>query len=190
PPLPSTLPADELAQQRPDVAAAQARLEQARHLLAGARALRTPDISVGVQFENQPLPIGVGSSVGFGLSVPLQIGTRYSGEIGVANAALGDAEATAQKALAQATAEIAAARSQLASASQRRQQLESELAPAARTAASTAEFAWRRGALALTDLLDARRALAAAELGLIDARRDEAVASARLIAAEARGDTP
>lgn len=187
-PRASALPADELATRRPDVQAAQARLEQARHVLAGARALRTPDISVGAQYEHQPLPIGVGGSVGVGIAVPLQIGTRYSGEIGIAGAALGDAEATAQKALAQASAEILAARSQLASASQRRQQLETQLAPAARTAASTAEFAWRRGALSLTDLLDARRALAAAELGLIEARRDEAVAGARLVAAEARGD--
>lgn len=187
-PSPSALPAEELAAARPDVRAAVARLEQARQLLRGARALRTPDVSVGVQYEYQPLPIGVGPSVGFGLSVPLQVGTRYSGEIAVAGAALGDAEASAQKALSVATAEIAAARSGLATASEKRRRFEEELVPAARQAAQTAEFAYARGALALTDLLDARRALAAASLGLVDARADEAAAGSRLIAAEATKD--
>ena len=181
---------DDVAARRPDVRAAVARLAQARHELAGARALRTPDISVGVQYEYQAQPVGVGSSVGFGLSVPLPVGTRYGGQVAAAGAGLGDAEATADKALAAASAEIAAARSGLLSASERRHRLERELVPAARTAAGTAEFAWGRGALPLTDLLDARRALAAAELGLVDAHLDEAAATARLRAAEDAGDAP
>ena len=188
PPVPLPEPPEDVAARRPDVRAAVARVEQARHELAGARALRTPDISVGAQYEYQAQPVGVGGSVGFGLSVPLPVGTRYSGQVAAAGAGLGDAEATAQKAINAAAADIAAARSALASASERRRRLEGELVPAARTSASTAEFAWSRGALPLTDLLDARRALAGAELGLVDAHLDEAAASARLRAAEATGD--
>ncbi len=179
---------DEVAAERSDVRAAIARTEQARHLLTGARALRTPDISVGAQYEHQAQPVGVGGSMGFGLSVPLGLFNRYSGDIASAGATLGDAEATAQKALAAATADIAAARSGLATATERRRQLETELLPAAQRAADTAEFAFGRGALPLTDLLDARRALAAAALGLVDAHEDEAAASARLRAAEGNSE--
>ncbi len=187
-PVPRPDPPDEVAAERPDVRAAAARVDQARHGLVGARALRTPDISVGVQYEYQAQPVGVGGSVGFGVSIPLPVGTRYSGEVAAAGAGLADAEASAAKALTAATADIAAARSALASTSERRRRLEAELVPAARTSAATAEFAWSRGALPLTDLLDARRALAAAELGLVDAHLDEAAAGARLRAAEATGD--
>jgi outer membrane protein, heavy metal efflux system len=117
--------------------------------------------------------------------VPLQVFNRYSGEVATAGAVLGDAEATAQKALSAATADIAAARSALLTASERRRRLDTELQPAARRAAEAAEFAYARGALPLTDLLDARRALAAAALSLVDAHEDEAAAGARLRAAEA-----
>ncbi|MEI6486869.1 MAG: TolC family protein [Sphingomonadales bacterium] len=189
PPLPVPLPPEDVAARRPDVRAAAARLAQARHELTGARALRVPDISVGVQYEYQSQPIGVGPSVGFGIAVPLPVGTRYSGEIAQAGAALGDAEATAEKALRAAVADISAARSALATSVERRRRLETELLPAAQEAARTAEFAYARGALPLTDLLDARRALAAASLGLVDAHQDEAAAAARLQAAESSGDT-
>lgn len=190
PPPPLPIPPDDAAAQRPDVRAAIARVTQARQELAGARALRTPDISVGVQYEYQAQPIGVGGSLGFGVAVPLPVGTRYSGQVAAAGAALGDAKATAEQRLRAATADIAAARSGLAAASERRRRLETDLVPAAREAARTAEFAYGRGALPLTDLLDARRALAAAELGLVDAHQDEAAAAARLAAAEGPGDTP
>jgi cobalt-zinc-cadmium efflux system outer membrane protein len=184
PPSAPPADADDLAQRRPDVRAAQARVDQARAALTGARRLRTPDVDVGVQFESQSNVVGVGHAIGFGVAVPLFIGNRFSGEIAAASTNLAQAEVVATRLQAQAVSEILAARSFAATASARRQRFESDLLPAARQAASTAEFAYARGAIALTDLLDARRALAAAELGAIDARDDEANALARQQAAE------
>lgn len=183
-PSASTDDADSLADRRADVRAADLRVEQARQALAGARKLRVPDISIGAQYEYQAQPVGVGSSVGLGVAVPLPVFNNYGGQIDAANAQLTQAESLAAKTRSIAVAEIMASRSEAATAVARRVQFDAELLPAARQAAQTAEFAYRRGALALTDLLDARRGLAAAELGAIDAHADEARALARLAAAE------
>lgn len=178
-----------LAEARPDVAAARARVEQARKNLMGAQRLRVPDVSVSAELESQGTPFGIGNTAGLTLAVPLMIGNRYGGTIDAARAALTQAEVTATRLAAQATAQIVAARALAVEARGRRQQYEQDLLPSARAAAATAEFAWSRGAISLTDLLDARRALASAELGAIGAREDEAAALAALRAAE-QGSEP
>ncbi|MBC7522448.1 MAG: TolC family protein [Sandarakinorhabdus sp.] len=180
--------AESIAERRPDVRAADARLSAARNALTGARALRHPDISVGAQYENDQN--GVGSSVGLGLAIPLQIGNRYGGAIGAAGTDVAQAEANAAKVRAVAIAEIRTARRSADDASARRARYDDDLLPSARKAAASAEFAYARGALALLDLLDARRTLQAIELAAIDARTDEAKALARRIAAETPEETP
>jgi cobalt-zinc-cadmium efflux system outer membrane protein len=52
--------------------------------------------------------------------------------------------------------------------------------PSARAAARATEFAYSRGAIPLTDLLDARRSLKATERDLADARAARAIAVAAL----------
>ncbi len=188
--MPQAMPAatdpDLVADGRPDVRAADARVSSARHGLYGARALRTPDISVGVQYEHDAN--GLGDSVGLGFSVPLQVRNRYGGVIDAAGVDLAQAEANAAKVRAVAIAEIMTARAAAADAGARRARYDDDLLPSARKAAATAEFAYARGALALVDLLDARRTLQAVELAAIDARTDEAKAIARRIAAETPED--
>ena len=183
----SSQPADAIALRRPDVQAAQARVEAARRNLDGAHALRHPDVTVGAQYENADGDLGVGKSVGFGVSIPLPVRNRYNGEVESAGVAVTQAEAQARKAVMTATGEILVARRALAEAVARRALFEDQQLPAARKAASVAEFAYANGALALLDLLDARRSLRSVELGAIDARADEAHAIARLRAAETTG---
>lgn len=180
--------AELLALRRPDVRAAQSRVEAARRNLDGAHALRHPDVTVGVQYERAGGDVGVGNSVGFGISVPLPVRNRYNGEVDAAGTALVQAEADARKATAAATADIMIARQALGEATERRREFEETQLPAARKAASVAEFAYKQGATSLIELLDARRSLRAVELGAIDARSDEATAIARLHAAETTGD--
>jgi cobalt-zinc-cadmium efflux system outer membrane protein len=188
-PAASAEPADLLALRRPDVMAAQSRVEAARHSLDGAHALRHPDVTVSMQYEHAVDDLGVGSSVGVGLSVPLPVRNRYSGEVDAASTALVQAEVEARKAAAVATAEITIARRSLVQASERRREIEDRQLPAARDAASVAEFAYTNGATSLLELLDARRSLRAVELGAVDARADEAHAIAQLQAAETTGET-
>lgn len=187
-PIDVTAPTDPetLADRRPDVRAADARVSAARNALTGARALRHPDISIGAQYEHDNN--AAGNSVGVGFSVPLQIGNRYGGVIDSAGVDLAQAEANAAKVRNVAIAEIVTARRAAADASARRVRVDDDLLPSARKAATTAEFAYGRGALALVDLLDARRTLQAVELAAIDARTDEARARSRLIAAETTED--
>ncbi|WP_242128000.1 TolC family protein [Sphingobium sp. Sx8-8] len=188
PALQADQPADLLAMHRPDVLAAQARTEAARRNLDGAHALRHPDVTVGMQFEHAQGDVGVGNSVGLGLSVPLPVRNRYNGEVDAASAALVQAEAEERKAISVATADIMIARQSLQEASERRREFDETQLPAARKAAEVAEFAYKHGATSLIELLDARRSLRAVELGAIDARSDEANAIARLHAAETTGD--
>jgi cobalt-zinc-cadmium efflux system outer membrane protein len=180
-------PAESIAMRRPDVLAAQARVEAARRNLRGAHALRHPDITVGAQYERAQGDLGVGDSMGLGVSIPLPVRNRYNGEVDAAGVALTQAEAQAAKATSVATAEIVIARRALTEASERRRLFEEEQLPAARKAASVAEFAYTNGAMGLLDLLDARRSLRSVELGAIDAHADEARAIARLRAAETTG---
>ncbi|WP_293976127.1 TolC family protein [Sphingomonas sp.] len=185
---PSTEPADAVALRRPDVRAADARTDAARKNLDGAHALRYPDVTVGAQYERAAGDLGVGSSVGVGFSVPIPVRNRYNGEVDAAGTALVQAEADARKTLATATAEIVIARRAVDEAGRRRKLFDEEEIPAARRAAGVAEFAYSNGATSLIELLDARRALRATELGAIDAHSDEAHAIARVRAAESSGD--
>ncbi|WP_188658833.1 TolC family protein [Sphingomonas metalli] len=180
-------PAEAIAARRPDVRADQARVEAARRNLDGAHALRHPDVTVGVQAERAAGDLGVGNSLGFGVSIPLPVRNLYRGEIDAASTALVQAEAQARKSLAVAVAEIETARRQLAQASDRLTLIEGTQLPAARRASDIAEFAYGHGAMTLLDVLDARRSLKAVELSVIDARAAQAQAIARLRAAETTG---
>lgn len=188
PALPADRDIDAIVAARPDVRAADERVAAATYGYQGARALRHPDVSIGVQYEHGGNSSG--SSVGIGFAIPLQIGNRYGGEIDAAAVARDQAEAVAAKVRAVATAEITTARRAAADASARRARYDDDLLPSARKAAATAEFAYARGALALVDLLDARRTLQSIELAAIDARAEEAKALARQAAAETSEETP
>ena len=67
-----------------------------------------------------------------------------------------------------------------AAASEQLMRFQSELLPAARLSAEAAEYAFKHGALAVMDVLDARRIYRAIEMDAINAQSDLAKAQAML----------
>ena len=172
--------------QRPDVQAAQQRLEAARSGREVARALRTRDVSVGVQYEHYPIDpegamgtgTGSGISWGVGVSIPLFVRYYYEGEIARAEAHIAGAEESLERARAVARAELAQAASDLRAARERQQRQESTLLPEARKSAEYAAFAYRNGAIGVLELLDSQRTLAALQFEAAASRADYARALA------------
>jgi len=172
----------ELIDRRPDVRAAQARVEALERSRELARRLRTRDVSVGAQFEHWPQSAGnqqgSGNSVGFAVSVPLFVRHAYGGEIRRAEVEYDAARDALARIRAQAAGEFARAASDLRAASDRVRRYQGGLLEEARRSAEAAEYAYRNGALGIMDLLDARRTLRATQIDSAQARADHAKALA------------
>lgn len=162
---------------RPDVQAAQARIAAAEKNRDLARALRTRDITAGVQFERYPGG-DPRNSAGVSISVPLFTRYYYDGEIRRAEVDYEAARDNLQRVRALAAAEIRKAASEVASSSERVQRLRDVLLGAAEKAAQGAEFAYSRGAIGVMDVLDARRQLIATRLEALAVQADHARALA------------
>ncbi|WPB56984.1 TolC family protein [Xylophilus sp. GOD-11R] len=164
-----------LAENRPDVRAASARVQSAQASLDGAIALKKGDVTIGAGFEHYP---GVSTRlIQFRASMPLQWGYSFEGEIGRAQASFTQAEDALDKARRDAILELQGLQQTALTAQRRTQGYEVEILPRARRVAEGAELAFRRGAIPLVDLLDARRTLRATLLEAIDARTDYAKAA-------------
>jgi outer membrane protein, heavy metal efflux system len=164
-------------EQRPDVAAARLRVAAAEAARDLAKAQKTRDVSVGVQYEHnmQNPPT---NSYGFGFSIPLFIWHEYEGEIARAEAEVTAARLIYERTLAQAVGSADQAASALRSAEERLRRLESGLLADAERVARAAELAYQRGAMNLMDLLDARRTLRQVQIEAATARADYAKALA------------
>ena len=175
---------------RPDVAAARKRLDAA---LAGrdfARSIATRDFTLGLQADHWPTSEtnmqGTGISYTLSLSFPLQVRHANEGEAARASADFDAASAGLARAQASADAEARLAETDWRAARERRARVEEEVRPLARDVASSAEFAYKKGATGVLDLLDARRSLKAVELDEVQASADAAKAWARREAAHER----
>ena len=164
-------------EQRPDVAAARLRMAAAEAARDLAKAQKTRDVTVGVQYEhnmqNEPT-----NSYGFGVSVPLFIFHEYEGDIARAEADLTTARLIYERTMAQAVGSTDQASSSLRSAEERLRRLETGLLADAERVARAAELAYSRGAMNLMDLLDARRTLRQVQIEAATARADYAKALA------------
>lgn len=165
---------DALVEQRPEVRAARARIEAARAALDGSSALRRSDITWGTSYSHRP---GTSTAlVELRMQMPLQWGYAYQGEIARASAQLGLAEDALEKVRRVARLELQALQDAVRSSAERTVAFEQEILPRARRVAEGAELAYRRGALSLTDLIDARRTLRITVLDAIAARSAHAQA--------------
>jgi cobalt-zinc-cadmium efflux system outer membrane protein len=175
------------ARERPDVAGARRRVEAAQAGRELARRIATRDLTVGLQADRWPVSEtnlqGTGISYGLTLSVPLHVRHANEGEAARASADYETARAVLARAQAQADAETRIAEADLRNARERRARLETEVRPIARDVAEAAEFAYKRGASGVLDLLDARRSVKAVELDEVQARAEAAKAWARREAA-------
>lgn len=169
--------------QRADIRAATARVEAAQQTRQLARSFQTRDVTVGASLERYPPTAGV--TYGVSVSVPLFVRYHYEGEIAKAEADYGAALQARESVVAQAQNEIARARADLAAAVDRLARVEGTSLPEARKVAQAAEFAYSKGAMSLTDLLDARRTLRAIEMEAVATRADHAKARAAWLAATA-----
>ena len=164
-----------LVDARPEVRAAQARLQAAQALVDNAQALRRTDVTVGASFDHYP-----GTSnrlLELRVQVPLQWGYRYEGEIGRALALQTQAQDAIEKARRSASTELLRLQQEAASGARRLAGYEGGILPRARRVAENAELAFNKGALPLGDLLDARRTLRATLLEALNARADFAKAA-------------
>jgi cobalt-zinc-cadmium efflux system outer membrane protein len=161
PALPKTaLPdkvSDDWVAQRADVVAAQERVAAARASLDFALAQKRADITLGSSVDHDPRVSR--RSVEVRLSMPLQWNYDYEGEIGRAQAQLAQAESQLTQTQTSARADLQRMLDEYRAATQREALYSENIVPRARRVAQQAELAYTKGALSLTDLLDARRTL-------------------------------
>lgn len=165
---------DDLVEARADVRAARARVQAAQAALDGSSAQKKSDITWGVSYNHYP---GTSTALmALRMQMPLQWGYGYEGEIGRASAQLALAESALEKTRRLARLELQRLQHELQSAAVRASAYDAEILPRARRVAEGAELAYRKGALSLTDLLDARRTLRATVLDAVAARSEHAKA--------------
>jgi cobalt-zinc-cadmium efflux system outer membrane protein len=177
---------------RPDVLAAQARFEAADSARQLARSLRVRDVTFAVTYDHWPTNgnnfQGTGNSYGVSVSVPLFLGNSYDGEIARAEVDWYSARDALDKATALAMDDLARSRLELDAARERSARFDQEFMDAGRSVAEAQEFAYRKGAIGVLDLLDARRTLRTIQLDAAGARADYAKALATFT--EARNTSP
>ncbi len=174
---------EQAIESRPDVLAAKARVEAAEKLRDLARAQRTRDFTLGAQYERFPgnLPA---DSVGFGVSVPLFTGYDFSGDIQKAEVDRYSTMDALARARAVAGNELRRAAGDLNAAADRLERFDTSLLGAANQSAQAAEFAFKRGATSVLEVLDARRTLRAVRIEALVARSEYAKALAAWRAAQ------
>lgn len=172
--LPATGAMDDLVEARADVRAARARVEAAQAALDNSSAQKKSDITWGVSYDHYP---GTSTALmSLRMSMPLQWGYGYEGEIGRSSAQLALAQDALEKTRRAARLELQRLQHEVQSTGARASAYESEILPRARRVAEGAELAYRKGALSLTDLIDARRTLRATVLDAVAARNEHAKA--------------
>ncbi|PWT76751.1 MAG: TolC family protein [Proteobacteria bacterium] len=187
---PSAADVDAILERRPDVRAARHRFLASQKNRDLARAARTRDVTVGVQYDHFPGDL-TNNSWGVTVSVPLFWFYQFDGEIKKAEVATNSAEEDFERIRAVARADLARSRSDLESAIERVRRYVDSLLKEAERAADASEYAYKRGAVGVTDLLDARRTLYATKLDAASANADYAKAMAAWQAASAaETDTP
>ena len=161
---------------RADIKAAEAFAQAAdenRHL---AEALKTRDVTMGLQYQHFPGqgPGNGENTVGAAISIPLFTNYQYQGEIARAEVDYTTALEAREQARATAIGEITRARADLDASIEKVRRFDQQMLAEAKKAADAAEFAYQHGAMGVTDLLDARRIQRALELDAASVRADYA----------------
>ena len=163
---------------RPDVRAAQQRLEAAQAALDVASAQKKADITLGTTFDHYP---GTSNRL---LELRLQMplygvlgGYNFQGEIARAQAQYDQAQDSLDKIRRAATADLQRLQQDRQGAATRALSYETTILPRARKVAQMAELAYSKGAMSLTELIDARRTLRTILIEELAARTDHAKAA-------------
>lgn len=180
------LPATEA---RPALKAAARRVEAAEAERDLARALRSRDVGVGMQVERN-LQNAPTNSFGLGVSIPLFVWHAHEGEIARAEADFNSARLQMEQQKAAAGSEVMVLQSAVLAARDRLRRLEGGLLADAEKVAAAADLAYRKGAMGVMDLLDARRTLRQVQIEAAAARADYAKARADWLALADSGKQP
>ena len=171
-----TLSQDNKLDQRADILAADARIQQAEQSRRFAHALQTRDIDIGLQYQRFPgQEPGVGANtLGFTLSIPLFTNYQYQGEIARAEVDYSGALEAKEQARATAVSEITRAQADVNASLEKVRRFDEQMLTEAEKSANATEFAYQHGAIGVNDLLDARRVLRALQLDAASAHADYA----------------
>jgi outer membrane protein, heavy metal efflux system len=160
--------------QRPDVRAAQERVRAAQAAVSGTLALKKADVTWGVSFDHIP-----GTStrlVELRMQIPLQAerlgGYDYQGEERKALSQLAQAETVLEKTRSAAMADLLRLHAERSVAAQRLDNYVLAILPPAKQVLANAELAYSKGAMSLTDLIEARRTLRSTQLEALAAKAD------------------
>lgn len=167
---------DSLVEQRPDVIAARERVAAAQAATQAAQALKQADPSVGATFDHYPGSEGTSRLLALRISIPLNGGERFDGEIGRAVAQEQLSQDLLQKTRLQARSELTALLQSWQASAERLRIYDGQILPQATQVAAQAELAYSKGGLTLTDLLDARRTLKTTQLEALAVRNEHAKA--------------
>lgn len=166
---------------RADVKAAQLRVDAASQQLDLAQAKLKSDVTAGVQYDHWPTSAsnatGTGDSISFTVGIPLTVNHRYEGEIALANSDYAATKESLAHIEANAKIEWQRINAEVVSAEDNLQILQKDQLPRAEDVARTVEFGYKKGALNLLDLLDARRMLRQTRLDTLNAKANLARAT-------------
>ncbi len=166
---------------RPDIAAAEAGLAKSEADLALQRRGSIPDVTLSLQYEHQPPDQP--NTAGLGLSFPLPVWNRNTGNIRAALAARDQAQAQLDKVRTQAAADLAAARVAYDEARVRAATYFHDIQPKSAAITQAVTYAYDKGGAALVELLAAERNDNDIRLATARAQADAASASFALAAA-------
>jgi len=159
---------------RPDVQSALRRVEAAQALVDNALALKKLDPTLGLSVDTAQ--DASHRLIELRLQMPLTVNYAYEGEIGRALATRDQAQELLAKARLLARGDWDRLTQELDHAAARLATYQDEILPRAQRVAEQAEFAYGKGAIALVDLLDARRTLKASLLEALTVQNEHAKA--------------
>ena len=167
---------DNKLDQRADVLAAEARIQQAEQNRLIANALTSRDVDIGIQYQHFPgqEPVVGTNTLGVSVTIPLFTNYQYQGEIARAEVDFSAAVEAKEQARAAAVSEITRAQADLNASLKKVRRFDEEMLTEAQKSANATEFAYQHGAIGVTDLLDSRRVLRALQLDAVSARADYA----------------
>ena len=170
--------------QRPDVLAAQSRLQAAQWTVREQQARRLEDVGAGISYSNErtlddPNPIQTEQTIGLRFSLPLPLWNNNSGRIREATATAARAEKELSAARLSAEAEILAAKNAMDVYSKILGKLDSEVLPQAHQLEEQLQSSYSTGQTPLVEVLRARSQRLELQRQQLDALRDYHLASIR-----------
>lgn len=180
--------------ERPDVQAAQHRVEAAEAAARQQRASRWDDIGVGATYSrertvDEPDPIETEHLLGLKMSIPLPLWNNNAGRIREAEAAAARATQEAEAVRFNAGTEVSSARREMTALAKMVTQLDAQLLPKAAQIEDQIRQQYSTGQSPLTDVLRARSRRLDLQRQRLDALRDYHLARVRYEAgATMKGD--